>query len=314
MTTASLEAERPAAAPAAAGRPPRARTRRRLRQSVVAYLYLLPGLALAILFVVVPVVQTVQLSFFNWDGLTGATWAGLANYVNVFTDPILRVAYGNAIFLVLTNSVAPIALGLVITALLSRSRIRGVTTYRALLYLPQIVSLVVIAVVWEFLLSPQGVSGWLSKVTGGWVPVAPLGDPHWAMPAIGLIGAWFGTGLCMVLFLAGVQRIDPTLYEAAELDGATGWKQFLNITVPGIRPEIAVAATLTVIGALRSFDITWVATGGGPGKATTLPSIEIYIAAFRTSEVGLASAMGVVLLIIVAIATAVIMRLSKEVD
>jgi raffinose/stachyose/melibiose transport system permease protein len=133
-------------------------------------------------------------------------------------------------------------------------------------------------------------------VTRGW-----LGDFDFALPAVGVIGAWVLLGLCTMLLVTGIAKIDPTLYEAAKLDGASGWQEFIWITVPGLRQEIGVCVTVTVIAALASFDIVYIATGGGPGQATTVPGLEIYRLAFAHRQVGLASALAVVLMILVVV-------------
>ncbi len=119
------------------------------------------------------------------------------------------------------------------------------------------------------------------------------------MPAVGIIGAWVLLGLCTMLLVTGITKIDPSLYEAAKLDGASPWQEFIWVTVPGLRQEIGVCVTVTVIAALASFDIVYIATGGGPGLQTTVPGLEIYRLAFAHRQVGLASALAVVLMVLV---------------
>jgi raffinose/stachyose/melibiose transport system permease protein len=147
----------------------------------------------------------------------------------------------------------------------------------------------------------------LGGVTRGW-----LGDFDFALPAVGLIGAWVLLGLCTMLLVTGIAKIDPTLYEAAKLDGASGWDEFVYVTLPGLRQEIGVCVTVTVIAALASFDIVYIATGGGPGIQTTVPGLEIYRLAFAHRQVGLASALAVVLMILVIVCILPIQWLMRE--
>jgi raffinose/stachyose/melibiose transport system permease protein len=157
--------------------------------------------------------------------------------------------------------------------------VRGLTAYRAILFLPQVIALVVVAVIWRMIYQP---TGW-------------LGDFTLALPAVGLIGTWVTFGLAMVLLMAGVQKIPRSLYDAARVDGAGPLRELLAVTVPGLRNELAVALTLTTIAALRNFDLVYVTTGGGPGDATTVPAFEVYQRAFGGGEVGGAAAVGVCL-------------------
>jgi raffinose/stachyose/melibiose transport system permease protein len=139
----------------------------------------------------------------------------------------------------------------------------------------------------------------LSAIGLGGVTRAWLGDFGTALPAVGVIGAWVLVGLCTVLLSAGMSKIDPTLYEAAQIDGAGPLKEFLVVTLPGLRQEIGVCVTITVIAALSAFDIVYISTRGGPGTQTMVPGLEIYQLAFFNREVGLASALAVVLMVIV---------------
>jgi raffinose/stachyose/melibiose transport system permease protein len=243
----------------------------------VAYLYLLPALAVFALFVLAPLAHSVWLSLFEWDGVTPGTWVGLANYKAVVSDPELRAAFGHALVLVAFYALLPIAIGLLLAAALSRTRVRGLTGWRTVLFLPQVVALVVVAVMWRMIYEP---TGWLGSFT-------------LALPAVGLVGTWIEYGLAMVLFTAGVQKIPQSLYDAARVDGAGPLREFIAVTLPGLRGELAVALTLTTIAALRNFDLVYITTGGGPGNSTSVPAFEVYDRAFRGGDVGTAAAIGV---------------------
>ncbi|MET7473387.1 sugar ABC transporter permease [Streptomyces sp. NPDC005648] len=299
---------------AAAGRPGGAARPRRRRRRAVALLYVLPALLPYTLFAVLPALHTAYLSLFDWDGVTLPSFAGLANYRQVFDDPQLRAAAWHAGALIVFFSVLPITLGLVAAALVARrSRRRGITVVRTLLFLPQVVPLVAVAIIWRWVYAEDGTLNQALRAVGlGRLTDSWLGSFTWSLPAVGLVGTWVVAGLCMVLFLSGTQRIDQEIYEAARMDGAGPLREFWSVTVPLLRPEIAVALSITVIAALSSFDLIYITTGGGPGNSTVVPGILIYRLAFGGGQVGLAAALAVVLTAVISVAVLVINRLARE--
>jgi raffinose/stachyose/melibiose transport system permease protein len=278
----------------------------------IAYLYLLPGLVVFVLFVLIPLGHSAWLSLFQWDGVTPGTWVGLANYKAVMSDPDLRAAFLHALILVAFYALLPIGIGLLLAAAMSRSRVRGLAAFRTVLFLPQVIALVVVAVMWRMIYAPDG--GLINRVLGA----VGLGGPDWlgsfslALPSVGLIGTWVMYGLAMVLFTAGVQKIPQSLYDAARVDGAGPVREFFAVTLPGLRNEVAVALTLTTIQALRSFDLVYITTGGGPGNATTVPTYEVYTRAFRSGDVGTASAIGVCVAALIFVLTLLINRVAER--
>ncbi|WKX68870.1 carbohydrate ABC transporter permease [Streptomyces sp. XD-27] len=276
----------------------------------VGYLYILPALALYTAFLLYPFGQSVWLSFLHWDGLTRATPAGLDNYRDLVTDPGLRASFGHALLLLVFYSALPVAIGLLLAAVLARTRVRGMAFFRTVLFLPQVLALIVVGVAWRSILAPDGLLNDTLRAVGLGSLARPwLGDYDWALPAVGLVGTWVGTGLCMVLFLAGVQRIPRELYEAARVDGAGPVREFRTVTLPGLRPQIAVALTLTIVAGLRNFDLIYITTAGGPGNATSVPAYEVYHRAFETNQVGSAAAIGVALTVVILTLTVAVSRL-----
>lgn len=276
----------------------------------VGYLYILPALIVYGLFLLYPFGQSVWLSFVHWDGLTAATPAGFDNYRDLFGDPALRAPFAHALLLLVFYSALPVAIGLLLAAAMSRVRIHGMTFFRTVLFLPQVLALIVVAVAWRSILAPDGLLNDILRAVGLGSLARPwLGDYTWALPAVGIVGTWVGTGLCMVLFLAGVQRIPRELYEAARMDGAGPVREFFAVTLPGLRPHIAVALTLTIIAGLRNFDLIYVTTSGGPGNATSVPAYEVYHRAFETNQVGSAAAVGVALTVLTFVLTVTVSRL-----
>ncbi|GAA0898549.1 sugar ABC transporter permease [Pseudonocardia zijingensis] len=278
-----------------------------------ALAYVVPALAVYAAFVLYPLGRAVHLSLFDWDGLTLATFVGLGNYAEVVTDAGLRAAFGHALVLILFFALLPTAIGLVLASLLTRARLRGLPFFRTVVFLPQVVAMVVVGVAWRQLYAPDGSVNDLLELVGlGAVTRAWLGDPTFALPAVGVIGTWVQTGLVTVLLMAGISRIPDQLYEAARLDGAGPVREFFAITLPSVRAELAVALTLTVIAALKTFDLIYITTGGGPGNRTSVPSYEVYNRAFRLGEVGSAAAVGVTLTALIFVVNLAVVRIGER--
>jgi raffinose/stachyose/melibiose transport system permease protein len=278
------------------------------------WLFVAPALAAYAVFVLWPLVQTFRYSLYQWDGVLPARWVGLANFKTIFSDHELLGVLGHAFQLIIFFSGIPVALGLVVATVMRRVASRRVSTVaRAVLFLPQVVPLVAAGIAWSWVLSSTGVVNQALKAVGlGGMTRAWLGDFGTALPAVGVIGAWVLLGLCTVLLLAGMSKIDATLYEAAQLDGAGPVREFISITLPSLRQEIGVCVTVTVIAALSAFDIVYIATRGGPGTQTMVPGLEIYQLAFFNREVGLASALAVVLMVLVLVCILPIQWLTRK--
>lgn len=279
----------------------------------VAWLYLLPALLVYGAFALYPLLRAGWISLYDWDGLSVGSWAGLSNYTEVLTDERLRAGLLHALVLMVFYAVLPLLIGLVLAGIMHRSRVRGLGFFRTVVFLPQVVAMVVIAVAWRRVYASEGsLNSLLSAIgldslTRGW-----LGDYTFALPSVGVIGTWFETGLVTVLLLAGLSQVPKDLYEAARLDGVGPIREFLAVSLPSIRGEIAVALTLTVIASLKTFDLIFMTTKGGPGHSTTVPSYEVYRQGFEQGAVGLASAVGVVLTLIIFAISFVITRLGDR--
>lgn len=279
----------------------------------VAYLYIAPALVVFLAFAGLPFLQTVQLSFFDWDGITQGTPTGLANYRTLLGDPLFASAFAHAAFLVLVFATVPIVCGLLIAAVFTRFPIRGATFFRATIYLPQVMSTVVVGVIWNWMYATDGPINQLLSAVGLDAVARPwLGDFTFALPAVAFIGAWMLIGLTMVLFVAGVQQLDTQLFDAAQVDGAGRIREFFTVTLPGLRYEIGVALTMTVVAGLKTFDIVFVLTRGGPGTQTLVPGLMLYNRAFGDGRVGQACAIAVILTVLVLGATVLIDRLASR--
>ena len=325
--TATTASGHPAQGSAADGRSSRGRgadghprrPRRAGRPSAVArsraapLLFLLPAFAVYAAFALYPLGRAAQFSLFEWRGFGSSTFVGLDNYADLAGDAAFRAAIGNALVLILFYAVIPLVVGLVLAAVLRRGQVRGMGVFRTVIFLPQVIALVVVAVAWRQIYSPVGPLNQLLDAVGlgalarGW-----LGDPSTALIAVGVIGTWIEMGLVMLLMLSGMSRIPQELFEAARLDGAGPVKEFFAIILPAVRGEITVALVLTIIAALKTFDLVYLTTSGGPGNATTVPSYEVYFRAFDLRQVGSASAVAIVLTALIFVINVGVTRIGER--
>jgi len=281
----------------------------------IGYLYVAPAFLLYAAFNLFPLGQGINVSFYDWDGITTGSWVGLGNYTEFFTDPAIRSGYAHVMVLMLFYSFMPIVIGLFLAAVISRIRIRGLTFFRMLLFLPLVITDVATAVAWIWMYDVDGpistAMRWMGL--GHLVPSAGwLGDFNTALPAVGVFGMWGQFGFCLILFLAGVMKIPASLYEAARVDGANAVREFFAVTLPGLRYELQVVLVLTVIGTLGTFDEIYVLTSGGPGHATTVPAYLVWQRMFLTGQVGSAAALGIILMLIVFAVTYGLNRLMER--
>lgn len=279
----------------------RRRTKKRRNKS--GYLYLLPAVALLGVFIVYPLIRAGQYSFDSWDGVGPARYVGAFNWEQIYENPVERGSLVNTAVLFVFYALVPVVLGLAVVSLLSRfQNKRGMTVFRVIFFLPQVIVTIVIAIIWTWILAPSGtgsVNGILHDLhLGPAVGPAFLGDFNTALLFVGLIGVWTEFGLCFVLFLSGIQRIPTELYDAARIDGAGLFKEFTRVTVPLLRREIGAAITISVVASLQSFPLIYQATDGGPGNATQTPGLLVYKSAFQLGQVGAASALGIALAVI----------------
>jgi raffinose/stachyose/melibiose transport system permease protein len=293
----------------------RTSTRKKVRrENLIGWLFTLPALFMYGFFVLVPFLLTIFYSFFRWNGVGPMTWAGVKNYLYVFQVPNLVGTIINAFWLVVWFSFIPVGLGLIVASVIQRVATGSFgAVARTVLFLPQVIALVAAGIIWGWLLALPGLINQILKAVGlGVISRAWLGDFDWALPSVGMVGVWVLLGFCIVLLQTGMAKIDPSLYESARLEGAGWFDEFFAITVPLLRHEIGVCLTVTVIAALAAFDIIWVTTAGGPGNSTSVPGIQIYILAFNQRAIGPASALAVLLMILVLIVILPIQWLTRE--
>ena len=278
-----------------------------------SYLYLIPAFIFYLAFVFFPLIDTFYNSFTEWNGISEKKWVGLDQYINNLSDKKITSSIKHSFILIIFYSFFPIVIGLGIAGIMVRVKIKGMAMYRAILFLPQILSMIVVGIAWRWIYAPKGPlnSGLdffgLEDISRAW-----LGSFDYALPFVGLIGTWVMFGFTMILFIAGVQKIPSELYDAAKVDGAGAFAEFFNVTLPGLKGEIIVALVFTVTLALRNFDLIYITTGGGPGTSTMIPSMFIYKKAFQMNQVGSASSLGIMLTLLIFTLVSLILLIFRD--
>jgi multiple sugar transport system permease protein len=269
---------------------------------------MLPAALILAAFVFWPMVSALRLSFTNASGFGLEQWVGLHNYVTIFTDPRIRATLGNtALYTVMFTPTALVA-ALALALALNNRRLFARGAFRTALFIPFIVSLAVAAFAWTYLLDPQlGLLTYWLRSFGIHVGNV-LQDPNLAMPTVVLVAVWKNVGFYMVIFVAGLQQIPQSLYEAATIDGAGPWRRFTNVTLPQLSNTLAFVVVFAMIAALQAFDQIYVMTGGGPYRRTQSVVMEIYQVGFQKLDLGLASALSYVLLVATLILSLVQLR------
>lgn len=275
-------------------------------------LFLVPAAVLFTAVIAVPFGMNIGISLTRWQGVGPMTWVGLKNYQRLFHDSVFWSSFWHNVGLVLAMAVVPTALGLVVAAGLfdfigKRFGPRTASILRACIYLPQVMPLAVMGVVWGWILAPgDGVLNSALKDVGlGSLAHDWLGDPNTALYTVMAIVVWIQLGFPVVIFMAGLQRVDPALHEAASIDGAAWWRRFWHITVPQIRPESYVVLLMCTIAALKAFAPIYVLTRGGPGTSTDIPSYYSYQNFFEKTQVGYGAAIATVLTVLTLIVTTI---------
>ena len=284
---------RPTEAPTVAERP-QPRVRRKL--NLTPWLFLAVPLVIYLLWVIGPLFASFYISMTNWDGVDLVPkFTGLDNYIKLFGDPPFQTALLNNLKVLLVFTTIPVIGGLSLAMLLNRTAI-GVKLIKALIYSPVVLSFVVIGLIWSWMYHPaDGMINstlravGLDSLTQGW-----LSNPDLTLFSIIAAACWRQIGYVMVLYLAGLTTVDPTLIEAARVDGANKWQQFRHVTLPLLAPITVVVVVITVIDSLRFFDLVFVMTKGGPGYASTVLANFMYIEAFNNYKYGYGAAIAVV--------------------
>lgn len=287
------------------------------QDNLAGLLMSLPGLILLTLFVIVPFVTAIYLSFFNVDFnmVEGPQFWGLEQYRRILVDPITSPVFYKALMNNLTFAliVVPAQTGLaVLLAVMLNAKLKGIAFFRTFFFMPVVFPMSLVAIIWALMFSRDSLgmlNGLLNLFSFGYIqPIDWLGDPNIALLSIALLSVWAGVGFQMVIVLAGLQEIPVELYEAASLDRANRWQRFWNVTIPGLRNTLIFVVIITTIFSLRLFDQVFILTKGGPIDATQTVMFQAVTSAFVEGNVGRASAITVIFVLII-IAITLLQRL-----
>ena len=264
------------------------------------YLFLLPAIALLTVFFFIPFFQTFGLSFLDYSAdIYNPKFIGLNNYTQLLHNPIFYKVLWNT-FIYLIGAVPFLVIFPLFLAVLINQKIRGVTLYKILIYLPVIVSIVVAAIAFKWLYAEQGILNYIVTQLG-FEPIGWLTDTKYSIWSVIIVTIWKGIGYYMIIYLAALMSVPQELYEACDIDGASFLRKHLTVTIPHIMPTIALVSTISAISAMKVFAEIYVMTKGGPLNSSKTIVYYIYERAFENLDLGFASAMAVVLLIIVMI-------------
>lgn len=287
-------------------------TKREKRNTLVAYSFLLPNFLGFAIFTLGPILFALILAFLNWDGNNSITWAGLDNFIRLSTDNFFKKSLINTI----VYSIGTVPLTLICSlglAIVLNQKVKGRNFFRTVSFFPYVASLVAVAVVWNMIFNPTfGPVNMILMKLGVENPPRWAADKDFAMITVILFSVWKNMGYYMVIYLAGLQGISGELYEAAGLDGANGWQKFKNITWPMLSPTTFFVTIMLTISCFKVYDQIYMITQGGPGDATLVLVYHIYNTAFISWNLGYASAISMILFILVLTVTIVQFRGEKK--
>ena len=269
------------------------------RKTLLPWLFILPILLVHLAIVIIPTLVGLYYSLTDWSGIGDATFIGLENFHKLFTDDMnFRNALSHNLLWMVFFLTVPFMMALFVAHIVSQVK-RGMMLWRTLFFLPYILPSVVGAHIWRNILHPRfGVGAQLTKLGIPGMDVAWLGNSKTALGAIMIASNWVYWGFLMTLFLSAMQAISVDLYDAARIDGANKWQEFLHVTLPGIRPTLIFMLIMSAIWSFKGFDYAWILTQGGPGGASELLATYIYKQAFKRFEMGYATAIGLTVTVI----------------
>ena len=284
-----------------------------MQRKLLIGLFLAPTVIGLGLFTILPILASIVLAFFSWDIITPPRFVGLENFADIAADPTFRVSFLNTIGFVVVAVTLHLAVALVL-AVLVNTKMPGLlkSFFRSVLFFPLVLSAASVSIIMGYLFNEN--FGLVNHILNllGMADVPWLTSTHGAMIVVILVYVWQNFGFSFLLFLGGLSSIPKEVYEAAQVDGATGWKQFWRITFPLVSPTTLVASVMAIISALQIFDQPYVLTRGGPGDSTRTAVMVIYESAFKQLEFGRASAIGIVLTVVIMLVTAIQFRLSRR--
>jgi len=280
--------------------------------------FLFPAVAIMLAFMFIPMVNAILLSLQSWNGLTSSTWVGLGNYQDLLQDPLFLNAFAHTALFVVVTVIFQTVIPLLVAVLLFKG-VRGSVFFRTVYFMPTVISLAVSGLLWSIIYDPS--NGVLNIVLGklGLQSLEKpwLADTGTVLPSIMVVSIWQSLGFYLLIFYAGLQGIPRDVYEAASTDGANAWQRFRHVTIPLLAPVITVVVVLNTINGLKAFDQIWVMTAGGPTHASDTLGTYLYYTAFgaygsANPQLGYASAIGVLILVLSAVLSIVQIRIGQS--
>jgi alpha-1,4-digalacturonate transport system permease protein len=291
---------------------PVTRFKKGTRQFWIPYLFVLPNVLIFALFVIIPAIQGLGMAFTDQGVFTEAKFVGLKNFINLFKDSVFLITLKNTIIYSFITVLALIVVSLFLALLLSKNSVWGESAFRAVFYIPSLLSMVIVGIAWRFILgNDMGILNYVIRLFGG-DGVEWLTNGKLAMTCVIVVSVWTYAGYYMLIFISGLQAIPNELYEAAIVDGAGKFYSFRKITLPLLSPTTLVVSILATINAFKAYELIITMTKGGPGYATKFIVQQVYEVAFTQDKLGYASAMSMVLMIIIGIFTVIQFSVTKN--
>lgn len=287
-------------------------SKRSIKNMLTAYLFLLPNFIGFLIFTLIPIICSLGLSVMKWDSSNPMVFVGLDNFKRLLTDETFKISLWNTVYYSVFTVPLTMAASLGLAMILNQ-KLKCINIFRTIFFFPHVASLVAIAVVWNLLFHPTlGPINNILRTTGMSNPPGWTASIQWAMPVVIIVSIWKSMGYYMILYLSGLQAIPGELYEAAKIDGADSFQRFKSITLPMLTPTTFFVSIMLTIACFKVFDLISVMTNGGPGRATNVLVYNIYNTAFVNYEFGYASAISMVLFLIVLLITVIQFRAEKK--
>ena len=273
-------------------------------QVIAPLLFLLPNMLIFLLFIIVPAFQGLWMSTMKWGVFTEPAFIGLGNFQALLKDSVFWITFSNTLVYSVSVVTLLVVVSLILALLLKRNKLVGERVFRAAFYIPSLLSMIAVGIAWRFILGDEmGILNYVLRNMGG-PGVHWLTDGRLAMMSVIFVSVWAGSGYYMVIFISGLQAIPVELYEAATIDGSSHWKTFWLITIPLLKSTLLVVIVLSTIASFKAYELIFAMTKGGPGYATKFIVQQVYQVAFMEDRMGYASAMSIVLMLVIGVFTA----------
>lgn len=284
---------------------------KKMKTTLMAYAFMAPALIILVLFVFYPILYSVPLAFTNYSAIGDTHYVGLDNFKRAFADPEFWIAMKNSAIFVACVPVLQILS--ILLAVVVNTKLRGITFFRVLFYIPVVTSMIAISIMWSFIFNPDGIINSL-LMSNGWIkqPIYFLADTQYALVSLMFVTIWQGLGYYMMIYLAGLQSVPEEMTEAARIDGAGKIAVFFRITLPMLKPYIWFCSLFSVLSALGVFDVVFAMTKGGPDKATMVMNLYTYNKAFGTFEFGYSAAAGLIMSLVTTLFSLIIFFYGKK--